>query len=389
LTNAGKSSLFNSLCQRNLAVTSYEPDTTSDYLAFHFNNITLVDTVGLHTVKDFDSISGEYALSCDLILYVVDSSVPISDQDINICKYLRSQKKEYKIVLNKVDKKKNNNFRLLGELFAETSCAHQIGIYDLQQKINLNTEEERELPIIALIGRSNVGKSTLLNQLLEYKRVKVENNLRTTRDSVSEIYSTKNNKFVLMDTAGYVNDASALDYSVTKNREASLKDCIGVIFMLDASLPLTRTDKIIYGQINKYIPFSIIAINKIDIINPDTAYTLNNLNFFETSPIVKICSLNNSVAKLQNVLDRCAEDSGRKFKTSLLNKWLMSVDLRLITDKRHPVKIKYVTQKKSNPIVVFYFAKKQLSDSSNRALTRSFCTYFNLKANVFFAWRCS
>lgn len=387
LTNAGKSTLFNAICERKLCITADEPNTTSDYIAYYFTNSILADTVGLHDVKDFNSISGEYALSCDLILYAIDSSVPITDQDISICRYLRQKGKEYMIILTKVDRKQNYNFRMLGREIMETSAIHNLGIYEIQQKLSLNIEEESKLPIIGIIGKSNVGKSTLLNKLLNFSRVKVENKLKTTRDVVKEELQTQRNKFILMDTAGYVNDKEFLDYITSKRREEYLKDCAGVIFMLDASSPLTKLDKVIYGEINKYIPFSIVVINKMDIVNEDTKYTLNNLNVFDTSPVVKLCALNNSVYKLRRELDFCFTDSCRTFKTSLLNKWFATLDLKLVDDNGNYVKIKYLTQKKNNPIVIFYFSKRRLSDASTRALNRKFHEYFKTRANVFWAWR--
>ena len=382
LANTGKSTLFNKLCGKPVSISFDQEGTTIDYISYTVGDKILVDTCGVSSVNDFNDISGQYILNCDLILYVIDGRVPPTNLDIEICRFLQHKKnKTIWLVCNKCENRsilESEAKRIVFEKLFFTSAEHSLGIELLLEALNLEDQIQQDLPLVSIVGRANCGKSTLMNCFVGFDRVKVEDKIGTTRDNVICEAKTAYNKFHFMDTAGYRREVQALEYITRKRRENSLKYTDGAILLLDGQLGLTKVDKQILEEAMKFAKFIIVCINKTDVLTNDPRKNFINFNVPSWFPVIKICAKQNNLGKLKEIIDVCYSKIFTKISTNKLNAFLRTIQHGLRCSENKPLKIKYIFQKANNPIIIAYFANSNLSKQSESFFSKSLANYFDL-----------
>lgn len=364
----GKSKIFNCLSGKNLSIVFEGEDTTVDYVSLTVNDQIIVDTAGVKSLKDIKKFGED-----DLYLYVVKLSDYIDDKD----KYLiyQMRKKNIYLIVNGIDRRIDINYKMYESLGCQRiyyiSAEHNINIDELKKDLNL---EHKPIfhPTVAILGRCNSGKSTLMNALLRQDRMIVSTKIGTTRDTVRETVSIKDQSFDFMDTAGYRNNSNILEHITAQRRLNCLKHCQGSIVVIDGKEGFTNTDKVIFNEALKYTNFIIIAINKEDIMERD----VDLRTVPQWVPVIYISALNNRLLNLRNLILQAYGCSRLKFTTNKLNRWLQKeeFDLRSITNKS--INLKYITQFACEPLTIG--TDKPLSNSSQRQFIKKFTSNFEI-----------
>ena len=389
--NVGKSTLFNRLVGMRQAIVDEIAGVTRDrhYGASDWNgrNFSVIDTGGyaLNTDDVFEEeIRKQVHLAideADIILFMVDVGTGITDFDESVADILRRQKKPVIVVVNKVDTSDkmydSHQFHSLGlgELFC-ISSAQGSGTGDLLDKVvellpteEQPSEEERNLPHIAVVGRPNVGKSSLTNALLGTERNIVTPVAGTTRDSISTYYNKFGHEFMLVDTAGLRKKGKVHEdlefYSVMRSIRA-IENSDVCVLMIDAAVGVEAQDLSIFNLIIRNKKGCVLVVNKWDTVaNKDS----NTMKKFTQHIMQRIAPFNDipiiftSVTQKQRILDvldaaaKVYENRSRKITTSKLN------DVMLPEIENFPppaikgkyIKIKYITQVPSpSPSFVFF-----------------------------------
>ncbi len=302
--NVGKSALFNRLAGRQISIVHDQPGITRDRLVAecHLSRahpFEIIDTGGIGSDADGDfsarvRIEAELALaSATVILFVVDGRAGITPVDQELARFLRRADKPVLLVVNKIDEAMHSplesEFARLG--FAETlgiSAAHGRGIAELVRAVtdrlpppehaSDDSDEEPakpdaklQPPLLALVGRPNVGKSSLTNAILGQERTIVSDVSGTTRDAVDIRCTFAGKDYVLIDTAGIRHrgkrDNSAEIFSVMRS-ESSIKRADLCVLVIDASAGVTQQDRQIAGLIQRANKPCIVAVNKWDLLTP-------------------------------------------------------------------------------------------------------------------------
>jgi GTP-binding protein len=379
--NVGKSTLFNRLVGGREAIVEEKPGITRDRLykdvEWSGRVFTLVDTGGL----DFNE-TGEMATkvraqvdlaiqAADVVLFVVDARSGLTSGDEEIAQKLRQSEKPVLLVVNKSEKLAGEHYDFfslgLGEPIP-VSAAHGLNTGDLLDEILALLPEQKEeddlgeLVKIAIVGRPNVGKSSLVNRILGFERVIVSDLPGTTRDTVHTLFKHEGHNFMLIDTAG-IRRKSKIDvatdrYSVMRSLRA-IDICDLALIMVDATEGVTNQDKRIAGYVHEKGKASILVINKWDLIQKDVRtverYRENiylELPFLSYAPVTFISALTGSrVPQLMNLIITIWEEYGRKISTSPLNQLLADIQLRHLPPsyKGKRLKIFYGTQVGSRP----------------------------------------
>lgn len=396
--NAGKSSLFNRFCKQRIAITSEIAGTTRDVkkarILLQDLPFLLFDTGGLDD-KDalFQSVSrhsqraGE---SADLILYLVDGKTPPEQADKEIFYSLEKKNPNIFLVINKIDndKEKQNAWEFM-EFGAKNvfyiSVAHNRGILELEKAIVkalrneameslikaefndesledfLENEAEKtidELINIGIIGRVNVGKSSLLNALLKEERSVVSNVAGTTIDPVDEIGEINGIKVNFVDTAGIRRRGKieGLEKFALNRTRTILERTDIAILVLDASVPFVELDEKIAGLIDEFKLGVIVVFNKWDIAHKDFKGIMEDFKlrfkFLEYAPILTISAKNGRhIQKLEEEILRVYANFSFRIPTAKLNAVIKEATMRhpLPSDHGKIVKIYYATQFESKP----------------------------------------
>lgn len=293
--NVGKSTLFNRLAGSRISIVDDTPGITRDRIykdvQWLTNTFTLIDTGGIEP-KSEDIIlkqmrrQAQLAIeTADVILFMVDAKQGVTPDDKEVALMLRRSKKPILLVVNKVDRFDGsidyNEFYELG--FAELvpiSSAQMLGLGDLLDEVvkhfpKFEEQDENQKVIrIAVVGKPNVGKSTLVNAILREERVIVSDIPGTTRDAVDTPFSRGEDHYIIIDTAGLrkkgkIEDDSIERYSVVRALGA-MKRCDVALILVDAGEGLTEQDTKIAGFVHEQGKASIIVINKWDLIEKDT-----------------------------------------------------------------------------------------------------------------------
>jgi GTP-binding protein len=293
--NVGKSALFNRLVQRRIAIVHDQPGVTRDRLIadsrLGTRPFTVVDTGGIAgTTKDAldDQVHAEARLAiemADVILFVGDAQDGITPSDRSIARELRSARKPVILVVNKVDDPKHDpnsvEFSEFGfEPVLPISAAHGRGIRELVEEIDYRLPASEDSSIesktptkLVVVGRPNVGKSSLINAILKDRRTLVSSTSGTTRDSVDILYERDDKSFLLIDTAGIrargKHDSSVEVFSVMRS-EKSIRRSDVCALVIDATAGVTAQDKKIAGLIQKAEKACILVMNKLDLVKPRT-----------------------------------------------------------------------------------------------------------------------
>ncbi len=391
--NDGKSSLFNKITGKRLSIVEDTPGVTRDRIyaeaEWSGKTFTLIDTGGIEPAGKDILLSqmreqANVAIdTADVIILITDVRTGVTATDRDIAAMLRKSKKPIVLCVNKVDSigtlpsEFYEFYNLgIGEPIAVSSI-HGTGTGDLLdavfEHINFSEFEDEDEDVIkvALIGKPNVGKSSLTNYVLGEKRVIVSDIPGTTRDAIDVSIENKHGKFCFIDTAG-IRKKKKVDeiierYSVLRSFAAIDRADVCVI-MLDAEQGVTFQDTKIAGFANDKGKALVIAVNKWDIAVKETG-TMENLKkdiyrdlaFMDFAPIVFISAKTGQrVDKLMNLIVGACEQNRRRVTTGMLNDFLSDATARVQppSDKGKRLKIYYMTQASACPPTFIFFVNK-------------------------------
>lgn len=388
--NVGKSTLFNRIAEERISIVEDTPGVTRDRIyaeaEWLTHTFTLIDTAGLEPQSD-DIIlkqmyfQAEIAIeTADVILFVVDVKTGVTDTDMQVANILRKKtKKPIILVVNKVDDLRKYGMDVyefyqlgLGEPFA-VSSGQAIGLGDLLDEVVKNFPENQEeieddCVKVAIIGKPNVGKSSLVNKILGQQRVIVSDIAGTTRDAIDSYFEKDGQKYIFIDTAGIRRKSKIKDniekYSIIR-AVAAVERADVCILMIDATEGITDQDTKIAGIAHEAGKPTIIVINKWDLIEKDNK-TMNNFikiidqefKYMSYAPKMFISAMTGQrVQKLFENIIACNENSTKRVSTGLLNDVLIeAVALNQPpSDKGKPLKIYYITQVSVKPPTFIIF----------------------------------
>jgi len=387
--NVGKSTLFNRLTESREAITDPTSGTTRDRKygksVWTDRKFTVIDTGGWITKSDdtFEAaIRAQVEISieeADLILFMVDVGVGVTDLDLEIANMLRRSGKKVMVACNKVDTSAHDigsaEFYSLGlsETIYSISANNGFGTGELLDELVNQLpvepdEDENKLPRLAVVGRPNVGKSTLVNTLLGKERNIVTDIAGTTRDSVHTSYNMFGFDFEIIDTAGlrkrkYIEDN--LEFYSTVRTVKAIDQSDVCLLLLDAQDGMERQDLHIFWQIVESYRGVVIVVNKWDLITKDHT-TMSDFEEkireriapFTDVPIVFTSNLKKQrIFKALEAALMVFKNRSKKISTSKLNDFLLPIMDRQPppTYKGKYVRIKYVTQLPSQtPTFAFY-----------------------------------
>lgn len=410
--NVGKSTLFNKIVGKRIAITEDTPGVTRDriyaegeWLGKYF---TVIDTGGLE--PDNEEIimknikrQAEIAIdTADVILFVVDGLEGLNDTDKEIGNMLRKSGKNVIVACNKID---NANFKNQVYEFYELGLGEPmiisgeqgLGIGDLLDEIvkyfpkDKDTDYDEDLIKVSLIGKPNVGKSSLINNILGEDRVIVTNIPGTTRDAIDTYFNYGDNRYVFIDTAGLRRKRSIYEeverYSVIRTLTAVDRSDI-CILVIDATEGVTEQDTKIAGYAHDNGKAIIIAVNKWDLVKKDTNTHLEFekeirrvLGFIAYAPIVFISALTGQrVDKLLELINVVNNNYNLRISTGVLNDIINEAVLmnQPPSDKGKRAKIYYGTQVSVRPpkFLIFVNYKELMHFSYVRYLENQIRNHF-------------
>lgn len=388
--NVGKSTLFNKLAGKRIAIVEDTPGVTRDRIYAESewlnHNFTMIDTGGIEPKSDDIIFSqmrrqAEIAIdTADVIMFIVDGKQGLTDSDNEVAHMLRKSTKPIVLVVNKIDRVEEEDnlyeFYNLGLGTPVAISANQaLGIGDMLDELIANfpnsedeAEEEEEIVKIAVVGKPNVGKSSLINKIIGQDRNIVSNIPGTTRDAIDSYVETEHGKFVLIDTAGIRKKSKVKEeierYSVIRSL-ASIERADVCILVIDAEEGLTDQDEKIIGFAHEQNKAILILVNKWDLIEKDnktldiyTKQLQQGLNFMAYAEYLFISAKTGQrVTKVLEKVRECYTHYCFRVQTGLLN----DVISRAIMMKEPPIimgrrlKIYYVTQVGIKPPTFVFF----------------------------------
>lgn len=347
--NVGKSTLFNKIVGKRISIVEDTPGVTRDriYADANYNGyrFSLIDTGGIDVGNDLFNdeikIQANIAIDeADVVVFVVDGKEEINRNDYVIRDILMKSKKRVIVACNKIDNlKRMDNLYSFYELGFEeiipVSGEHNVGIVELLDSIvrDMSKEEEKELNDnrikFCLIGRPNVGKSSLVNAIVNEEKAIVSDVAGTTRDSVDTVFKYNGKEFVIIDTAGIRKSGKIYEaiekYAVIRAFKATSRSDVCVI-VINAEEGITTHDKHIAGYAKDSGKAVVIVVNKWDIggkeydINYYTKLIRNEFQFLPFAPIVFLSALTKKrIHTLIPEVEKAYENSCREIKTSVLN----------------------------------------------------------------------
>jgi GTP-binding protein len=391
--NVGKSTLFNRIAEKRVSIVDDTPGVTRDRIyadaEWTGHEFALVDTGGIdfnETDELLPAMRNQAKLAmeeADVILFVVDGKVGITDVDQIIVSMLRTTKKPVVLAVNKVDNLKGvtDSYEFyglgLGEPFA-VSAVNALNLGDLLDAIvqalpeEAPVEDEPDTIRVAVVGRPNVGKSSLVNALLGQERVVVSNIPGTTRDAVDTYFKQDGVTFIFVDTAGMRRrgriDAALERYSVIRSLRAIDRADV-VLMLIDAVDGVTEQDKKIAGYVHESGRASVLVVNKWDLLPKDGKTSLRytetlrqELGFMQYAPVVFLSALTKQrVTRIPEVVKFVAEQHAMRVSTSLLNQVVRdAVGINPPpSDRGRKLKIFYATQAAVRPPTIVFFVNDQ------------------------------
>ena len=344
--NVGKSTLFNKIVGKQVSIIEDLPGVTRDRIyqeaTYNKKKFYLIDTGGIDATKmDFNTeikMQAEIAINeADVVIFIVDGKEGITTNDLIVRDLLRKTDKKVIVAINKIDVKDAQNniydFYELGfDTYIPISSIHNTGFIELMDAVtmNFNEVEEKEDTRIkfSFIGRPNVGKSSLMNAMLNEERVVVSNIAGTTRDSIDSVLKYNNEEFVMIDTAGMRKKGKVFEsvekYSLFRSMKAIDRSDICVV-VINAEEGIKEHDKHIAGYAIDRGKGLIFAVNKWDTVKDTTIQEYEKLmraefQFAPYAPIVFISALTKKrIHTLMPEIVKVKENIKREVKTSLLN----------------------------------------------------------------------
>ena len=344
--NVGKSTLFNKIVGKQVSIIEDSPGITRDriYQEANYNNkrFYLIDTGGIDISKtDFNNeikYQAELAIEeADIIVFIVDGKEGLTQNDYIARDIIRKSNKNVIVAINKMDIKeaKNNiyDFYELGfEKYIPISSIHNIGYVELMDAITMNfkeSEKETDNRIkFSIIGRPNVGKSSLMNALLNEERVVVSNIAGTTRDSIDSIMKYHNEEYVIIDTAGMRKKGKVWEsvekYSLLRSLKSIDRSDICLV-VINAEEGIKEHDKHIAGYAIERGKGLIFVVNKWDKIKDNTIQEFEKqmryeFQFAPYAPIVFLSALTKKrIHTLMPEIVKVKDNIKKEIKTSILN----------------------------------------------------------------------
>jgi len=381
--NVGKSTLFNRVAGGKKAIVWDEPGVTRDrnYADVEWDEIpfTLIDTGGFEPVSK-DRIFIQMREQCqlamdeaDVILFMMDGKEGLTPSDKEIADILRKLNKPVFYIVNKIDgpkhEEKGLEFYGLGvEPLYSISAEHGYGVNGLMDEVlkalpSLTEKKwDQDVTKVAVVGRPNVGKSSLINRLLGFKRVLVDEVPGTTRDAIDTFFERDGKGYVLVDTAG-IRRKSRISlrlekYSIVEALRTIDRSDV-VLLLLDSREGVTDQDARIGGFIHEKGKGCILAVNKWDLIEKDSQTMVyyerdvrENLKYLSYAPILFISALKGQrVKKVLDAVDHVSEQAKKRIPTHQINKyfgkWVEKFPPPLY--KNRSVKMNYITQVSTAP----------------------------------------
>ena len=403
--NVGKSTFVNRLVGARHSIVDDLPGVTRDRIYFDVEwqnkGFTVIDTGGIIPGDDDDimvSIFDQAKLACeeaDKIIFLVDGQAGINPVDYDIANILRQSGKPIFLTVNKCD---NPESLMMTSDFYALSVGDPIGISALHgsggvgdllelvtEDFEITEEEEKDNHIkIAIVGRPNAGKSSIVNSLLNTDRVIVSDVSGTTRDSIDSYVTYKDKEFIIVDTAG-IRKKSKVDYGVEKfavdRAIRSIRECDVALLVIDAKEGISDQDKKISSIITEAGKGIIVTINKWDLIEDKKANTINQFEkelsmqipFLSYAPKIFISAVTKQrLGQIFEESERVYEQCTKRISTGLLNKVINEAyALNPPTSfKGKRLKIYYMTQAAVQPptFVLFVNNEELLKDSYKRYL---------------------
>lgn len=381
--NVGKSTLFNRIAGKRISITEDTPGVTRDRIyakcEWLDNYFTLIDTGGIElsttdTIFAQMRIQAEIAIDmADVVLFMVDGKEGVTAADTEVAQMLRKAKKEIILVVNKMDRfvDENNLYGFynlgIGDPIS-ISSSEALGIGDLLDEIiskfdeKMNTEEEDDSIKIAVIGKPNAGKSSIINRIIGEERVIVSDIPGTTRDAIDTKFKSSSKEYTLIDTAGIRKKSKVLEsvekYSVLRAFTAVERADV-CILVIDADKGITEQDIRIAGYSHDNYKGMIIVVNKWDLIEKDnktfkefTDDIRQKIAYATYAPIMTVSALTGQrVNKILDAVDEVYSFRNLRISTGVLNDILTEAVLmnQPATVKGKRLKIFYGTQVAVNP----------------------------------------
>lgn len=414
--NVGKSTLFNALAGENISIVKDTPGVTRDRIYADISwlnyNFTLIDTGGI------EPDSGDVILSrmreqaqiaietADVIIFLVDVRQGLVDADFQVADMLRRSQKPVVLAVNKVD----NYDKFLADTYEfynlglgdphPVSANSKLGFGDLLDEVVKNCdpkaleEEEDERPKIAIIGKPNAGKSSIINKMLGEERVIVSDVAGTTRDAIDTVIQKNGKEYVFIDTAGLRRKNKIKEdlerYSVIRTVSA-VERCDVAVLVIDATEGITEQDAKIAGIAHERGKGMIIAVNKWDLVEKDdkTIYKFTNkirevLAYMSYAELIFISAKTGQrFPKIFDMLDAVIENHAMRVQTGVLNEILAeAVAMKQPpSDKGKRLKLYYMTQVSVKPptFVVFINDRQLMHFSYTRYIENQIRNTFGFR----------
>ena len=348
--NVGKSTLFNKIVGKKISIIEDTPGVTRDRIyqeaIYNQKKFYLVDTGGIDTSNEtFNNeikMQAEIAINeADIVIFIVDGKEGLTANDLIIRDILRRSKKKVIVAINKMDAQAAEDniyeFYELGfDTYIPISSIHNIGFVDLMDTVtnDFNEKEEKQDDRLrfSIIGRPNVGKSSLMNALLNEERVVVSDIAGTTRDSIDSVLKYHNQEYILIDTAGMRKKGKVFEsiekYSLLRSLK-SIDNSDICLVVINAEEGITEHDKHIAGYAIEKGKGLIFVVNKWDTVKDTTIQEFEKLmraefQFATYAPIVFLSALTKKrIHTLMPEVIKVVENIKREIKTSLINEVIL------------------------------------------------------------------
>ena len=393
--NVGKSTFFNKIAKKRISIVEDTPGVTRDriYADCEWLNhkFTLIDTGGIEPRTDDIMLrqmrrQAEIAIeTCDVILFFTDGRTGMTADDEEVANMLRKSRKPVILVVNKVDNVSMNDvvyefYNLgLGDPFP-ISSVNLMGLGDLLDEMvrhfpegSDDIPEEEHTIQIAVVGRPNVGKSSLVNKILGQERSMVSDIAGTTRDAIDTAFTRDGQRYNIIDTAGIrrkraIEEESIERYSIVRALTA-VRRCDVALIVINAEDGVTEQDTKVAGYVHEEGKAAIIVVNKWDAVEKDTntleAYrkkVIEDLKFMDYAPVLFISALTGQrVTKVLDSVKSVYEQASRRITTGLLNDILADATAALqppVSGGRR-LKIYYATQQSTRPPTFVFFVNDE------------------------------
>ena len=411
--NVGKSTLFNRMTGTHAAIVEDIPGVTRDRnyrdTAWEGKEFILVDTGGfyLDPPEDIFAQAKEQALFAieegDIIIHLLDGKDGLTPADMELARLLRSSGKKVLWAVNKIDAQTRENrayefYHIGTEDIFPVSAATGYGYEEFMEKLGEllpeYCEEKVAYPMIAVVGRPNVGKSTLVNALTGKKRMVVSPVAGTTRDAIDSICTYHGKQYVIIDTAG-LRKKGKIGYSIERfsmvRAIRSIERCDVALVVLDMSEGVTEQDQKIAGIVKEYGKGIIFLLNKWDLVlEPEETFKqvlpelYRRIWFSEYAPAVTISGTSRRrITKVFPLIDDVIRERNKRVPTGELNRFFRDIISRLSLPlyRGKAVKLYYMTQVSLAPptFVIFSNYQHAVKEAHIRFLEKKLREYFGFR----------